>query len=47
VGGVDGEAVDLLDVPGDAGVPDIDGYEYIDFCLGGTGAMAGHSPAPQ
>lgn len=25
---------------------DIDGHELIDFCLGDTGAMAGHSPAP-
>jgi glutamate-1-semialdehyde 2,1-aminomutase len=25
---------------------DIDGHEYIDFALGDTGAMAGHSPAP-
>jgi len=25
---------------------DIDGNEYIDFCLGDTGAMFGHSPAP-
>src|SRR5690348_16457080 len=25
---------------------DIDGHEYVDFCLGDTGAMAGHSPAP-
>lgn len=24
---------------------DVDGREYIDFCLGDTGAMAGHSPA--
>ncbi|MET3807401.1 glutamate-1-semialdehyde aminotransferase [Nakamurella sp. UYEF19] len=24
---------------------DVDGLEYIDFCLGDTGAMAGHSPA--
>lgn len=24
---------------------DVDGQEYIDFCLGDTGAMAGHSPA--
>ncbi len=23
-----------------------DGHEYIDFCLGDTGAMAGHGPAP-
>ncbi|MFB0614476.1 transaminase [Streptomyces sp. AGS-58] len=29
-----------------ARVTDIDGHEYIDFCLGDTGAMAGHSPAP-
>jgi glutamate-1-semialdehyde 2,1-aminomutase len=27
-------------------VTDIDGNEYIDFALGDTGAMAGHSPAP-
>jgi len=25
---------------------DVDGNELIDFCLGDTGAMAGHSPAP-
>jgi len=24
---------------------DIDGHRYIDFCLGDTGAMTGHSPA--
>src|SRR4051812_28510364 len=29
-----------------ARITDIDGNEYIDFCLGDTGAMAGHSPAP-
>ncbi|GIM96587.1 transaminase [Paractinoplanes toevensis] len=29
-----------------ARLTDIDGHEYIDFCLGDTGAMAGHSPAP-
>ena len=28
-----------------ARVTDVDGHEYIDFCLGDTGAMAGHSPA--
>jgi glutamate-1-semialdehyde 2,1-aminomutase len=27
-----------------ARVRDIDGHEYADFCLGDTGAMAGHSP---
>jgi glutamate-1-semialdehyde 2,1-aminomutase len=27
-------------------VTDIDGYEYVDFALGDTGAMAGHSPEP-
>ena len=25
---------------------DVDGHEYVDFCLGDTGAMAGHGPAP-
>ena len=25
---------------------DADGHEYIDFCLGDTGAMTGHAPAP-
>lgn len=25
---------------------DVDGHDYIDFCLGDTGAMTGHSPAP-
>jgi glutamate-1-semialdehyde 2,1-aminomutase len=29
-----------------ARVTDIDGQEFIDFCLGDTGAMAGHSPMP-
>lgn len=29
-----------------ATVTDLDGIEYADFCLGDTGAMAGHSPAP-
>jgi glutamate-1-semialdehyde 2,1-aminomutase len=29
-----------------ARVTDIDGNTYVDFCLGDTGAMAGHSPAP-
>ena len=28
-----------------ARLTDIDGTEFIDFCLGDTGAMAGHSPA--
>jgi glutamate-1-semialdehyde 2,1-aminomutase len=27
-------------------VTDVDGHEYLDFALGDTGAMAGHSPAP-
>jgi glutamate-1-semialdehyde 2,1-aminomutase len=27
-----------------ARVADLDGREYVDFCLGDTGAMAGHSP---
>ena len=25
---------------------DVDGNSYVDFCLGDTGAMTGHSPAP-
>ncbi|ADP82895.1 transaminase [Pseudofrankia inefficax] len=25
---------------------DVDGHGYVDFCLGDTGAMAGHCPAP-
>ncbi|GII94597.1 transaminase [Sinosporangium siamense] len=28
-----------------ARVTDVDGHEYVDLCLGDTGAMAGHSPA--
>jgi glutamate-1-semialdehyde 2,1-aminomutase len=28
-----------------ARLTDIEGHEFIDFCLGDTGAMAGHSPA--
>jgi glutamate-1-semialdehyde 2,1-aminomutase len=27
-------------------VIDVDGFEYVDFALGDTGAMAGHSPRP-
>ena len=30
----------------DARFRDVDGIEYVDFCLGDTGAMTGHSPAP-
>jgi glutamate-1-semialdehyde 2,1-aminomutase len=29
-----------------AHVVDVDGQEYVDFCLGDTGAMTGHAPAP-
>ncbi|HEX5616755.1 MAG TPA: aspartate aminotransferase family protein [Acidimicrobiia bacterium] len=29
-----------------ATVIDVDGIEYVDLCLGDTGAMTGHSPAP-
>lgn len=29
-----------------ARITDRDGHELVDFCLGDTGAMAGHSPAP-
>jgi glutamate-1-semialdehyde 2,1-aminomutase len=27
-------------------VTDVDGRTYVDFCLGDTGSMSGHSPAP-
>ncbi|HXF30864.1 MAG TPA: transaminase [Solirubrobacterales bacterium] len=29
-----------------ASLTDVDGNAYVDFCLGDTGAMAGHCPAP-
>jgi glutamate-1-semialdehyde 2,1-aminomutase len=35
-----------LDRAHGARLTDIDGHEYVDFCLGDTAAMAGHSPAP-
>jgi glutamate-1-semialdehyde 2,1-aminomutase len=35
-----------LDRAEGARVVDVDGNEYADFCLGDTGAMAGHSPEP-
>jgi len=35
-----------LDRARGARLTDIDGHEYVDFCLGDTAAMAGHSPAP-
>jgi glutamate-1-semialdehyde 2,1-aminomutase len=35
-----------LDRARGACVTDLDGHDYIDFALGDTGAMAGHSPAP-
>ena len=35
----------VLDAAHGASVRDIDGHDYVDFALGDTGAMAGHSPA--
>ncbi|TAL06532.1 MAG: aminotransferase class III-fold pyridoxal phosphate-dependent enzyme, partial [Chloroflexota bacterium] len=35
-----------VDVAAGAHFTDVDGHDYIDFCLGDTGAMAGHGPAP-
>ncbi len=35
----------FVDTAGGAHFRDVDGHDYIDFCLGDTGAMAGHSPA--
>ncbi len=34
----------FLEHAGGARVTDLDGHEYVDFALGDTGAMAGHSP---
>lgn len=35
-----------VDVAAGAHFSCVDGHDYIDFCLGDTGAMAGHGPAP-
>ncbi|HEX5895762.1 MAG TPA: transaminase [Thermoleophilaceae bacterium] len=35
-----------LDRAHGATIVDVDGHDYADFCLGDTGAMAGHSPEP-
>ncbi|WP_084145557.1 transaminase [Amycolatopsis jejuensis] len=35
-----------LDRASGAHVVDVDGHDLIDFCLGDTGSMAGHSPGP-
>jgi glutamate-1-semialdehyde 2,1-aminomutase len=35
-----------LDRAAGSTIVDVDGHEYADFCLGDTGAMAGHSPEP-
>jgi glutamate-1-semialdehyde 2,1-aminomutase len=35
-----------LDRASGSTIVDVDGHEYADFCLGDTGAMAGHSPEP-
>jgi glutamate-1-semialdehyde 2,1-aminomutase len=36
----------FVDTASGARFVDVDGHEYVDFCLGDTGAMAGHGPAP-
>ncbi|HVX33360.1 MAG TPA: aspartate aminotransferase family protein, partial [Solirubrobacterales bacterium] len=36
----------VFDSAAGASLTDVDGNAYVDFCLGDTGAMAGHSPAP-
>jgi glutamate-1-semialdehyde 2,1-aminomutase len=41
-----GEHPIYLDSAEGARLVDVDGNEYADFCLGDTGAMAGHSPEP-
>jgi glutamate-1-semialdehyde 2,1-aminomutase len=35
----------VLDHAEGARLTDVDGHTYVDFCLGDTGAMAGHAPA--
>ena len=30
----------------DSSLTDVDGHTYVDFCMGDTGAMAGHAPKP-
>ncbi|MEA2611797.1 MAG: glutamate-semialdehyde -aminomutase, partial [Chloroflexota bacterium] len=35
-----------VDVASGAHFTCVDGHDYVDFCLGDTGAMAGHGPAP-
>jgi glutamate-1-semialdehyde 2,1-aminomutase len=35
----------FVDSAGGARFTDVDGHDYVDFCLGDTGAMAGHAPA--
>jgi glutamate-1-semialdehyde 2,1-aminomutase len=36
----------FFDQASGARLSDVDGREYVDLCLGDTGAMAGHAPAP-
>ncbi|MEQ1754765.1 MAG: aspartate aminotransferase family protein [Micropepsaceae bacterium] len=36
----------FVDRARDASFVDVDGNEYVDFCLGDTGAMFGHAPQP-
>jgi glutamate-1-semialdehyde aminotransferase len=36
----------FVEVASGAGFRCVDGHDYVDFCLGDTGAMAGHGPAP-
>jgi len=36
----------FADTAGGARFRDVDGVEYVDLCLGDTGAMTGHSPEP-
>jgi glutamate-1-semialdehyde 2,1-aminomutase len=36
----------FVDEASGAGFRCVDGHDYVDFCLGDTGAMAGHGPSP-
>nr|MDT0664743.1 aminotransferase class III-fold pyridoxal phosphate-dependent enzyme [Micromonospora sp. DSM 115978] len=36
----------VVDSAAGSRLTDVDGHSYVDFCLGDTGAMAGHCPPP-
>ena len=44
-GALGGRLPALRETASGARFTDVDGHEYVDFCLGDTGAMTGHAPA--